>query len=258
MYQYLITEPKNHTLVIILNRPKVLNALKRDMIEELKDAITKFIAVPDLRGAVIIGSGDKAFAAGADISEFKDLESVEAAAASGKLGQDVFQLIEDAPKPIIAAVNGFALGGGCELSMACHMRIASENAKFGQPEVKLGLIAGYGGTQRLTQHIGRAKATELLLTADMINAEEALRLGLVNYVVPLSKLTEKCLEVLRKIYDQSPLAVALTLDAIGAGVKGEDGYLRERNNFGKALISEDGKEGTTAFLEKRKPNFTGK
>ncbi|MEM6768142.1 MAG: enoyl-CoA hydratase-related protein [Bacteroidota bacterium] len=258
MYQFLITEPKNHTLVIILNRPKVLNALRRDMIYELQDAIKKFIGDPTLRGAVIIGSGDKAFAAGADISEFKDLDSLETAIEGGRLGQDVFQLIEDAPKPIIAAVNGFALGGGCELAMACHMRIAAENAKFGQPEVKLGLIAGYGGTQRLAQHIGRAKATELLLTADMINAEEALRLGLVNYVVPLSKLTEKCLEVLRKIYEQSPLAVAFTLDAIGSGVKGEDGYRRERENFAKALLSEDGKEGTTAFLEKRKPNFTGK
>lgn len=257
MYQHLITEKKNHTLVIMLNRPKVLNALNHQIFVELADAITMLTADSDIKGAVIIGSGDKAFAAGADISRLSQLDRAEAEETS-RFGQEVFFAIENCPKPIIAAVNGFALGGGCELAMACHMRIASEKARFGQPEVKLGLLPGYGGTQRLPRLIGVARATELLITGDMINAEQALAYGLVNYVVEPGKLADKCMEVLRKAYEQSPLAIALTLDAIAAGIKGEDGYQRERDNFGTAISSADGKEGTQAFLEKRKPNFTGK
>lgn len=258
MYEYLITEKKNHTLVIMLNRPDVMNALNRKLLEELDQAIDQMIADDDVKGAVILGTGDKAFAAGADISELQAISDLAGAEAGSKFGQDIFMKIESAPKPIIAAVNGYALGGGCELAMACHMRVAAENAKFGQPEVNLGLLAGYGGTQRLVQHIGKAKATELLLTGDMIDANQALTLGLVNYVVHLGKLADKCLEILRKVYTKSPLAVALTLSAIHAGEDRSAGYTKEQENFGLAITSEDGREGTQAFLEKRKPNFTGK
>ena len=257
MYETILTDTKNHTLVIMLNRPKVLNALQHKMLQELKEAIEKMKDDDDIRGAVIIGAGDKAFAAGADISEFGERSAEEGEAVS-KFGQEVFSAIENSPKPIIAAVNGFALGGGCELAMACHMRIAAENAKFGQPEVKLGLLPGYGGTQRLVRLIGKGKATELMITGDMITADEALQLGLVNYVVPRGKLADKCLEILRKSYEQSPLAVKLTLDAINAGLDGRNGYEVEARHFGHAISSEDGKEGTRAFIEKRKPNFTGR
>lgn len=257
MYNTLITEKKNHTLVIMLNRPDVLNALKRELLEELYQVILEMKEDEDVKGAVIIGSGSKAFAAGADISELVTLSAEEAVEVS-KFGQMVFDAIERSPKPIIAAVNGFALGGGCELAMACHMRIASEGAKFGQPEVKLGLLPGYGGTQRLAQLIGRGKATELIITGDMINADEALKLGLVNYVTTKGELADKCLEILRKAYQQSPRAIAYSLEAIAEGYKSRDGYNKESENFGKAITSEDGKEGTSAFLEKRKPAFTGK
>ncbi|MDX2250309.1 MAG: enoyl-CoA hydratase-related protein [Bacteroidia bacterium] len=256
MYNTLITEKKNHTLVIMLNRPQVLNALKREMLEELYAAINEMKNDPEVKGAVIIGAGDKAFAAGADISELKNLSAEEAQEAS-KFGQMVFDAIENSPKPVIAAVNGFALGGGCELAMACHIRIASEGARFGQPEVKLGLLPGYGGTQRLTQLVGRGKATEMIITGDTINADEALDLGLVNYVTTRGELAEKCLEILRKAYLQSPLAIQYSLEAISAGFNYNNGFEKEAENFAKAITSYDGKEGTTAFIEKRKPQFRG-
>ena len=262
MYETILTDKKNHTLVIMLNRPKVLNALKRKMLEEIADAIAEMKNDPDVKGAVIIGAGDKAFAAGADIAELQQLSAEEAVEIS-TYGQNIFFSIEQSAKPIIAAVNGFALGGGCELAMACHMRVASENARFGQPEVKLGLLPGYGGTQRLAQLIGKGKATELLITGDMLTADEAYRLGLVNYVTTRGELAEKCLEILRKAYQQSPQAISLTLDAIKAGYdnrnghKDRSGYQVEAENFGKAIGSEDGKEGMAAFVEKRKPNFKG-
>lgn len=263
MYQTLITEKKNHTLVIMLNRPTVLNALSRQMLEELYEVITQMNEDEEVKGAVLIGVGDKAFAAGADIAEFMQMDETSAVEAS-RFGQKVFFAIENSSKPIIAAVNGFALGGGCELAMACHMRIASENARFGQPEVKLGLLAGYGGTQRLAQLIGRGRATELLITGDMIAAEEAYRLGLVNYVTTRGELAEKCLEILRKAYLQSPLAIRYTLQAINAGYNNRNGYENangyevEAQYFGKALMSDDAKEGVAAFLEKRPAAFTGK
>lgn len=254
----LITEKKNETLLIMINRPKALNALSSAVIEELESAIDQVYNDEEVKGVIIIGAGDKAFVAGADISEFIGQNS-KSAEAYAKRGQALYDRIEKSPKPIIAAVNGFALGGGCELAMACHMRVASENARFGQPEIKLGVIAGYGGTQRLAQHIGRAKATELLLTGDMFSAQEAFDLGLVNYVVKPGELTDKCLDILRKVYAFSPIAVAKTLDAIDAGYNPErEGYDAEATNFGFCIESEDGQEGAQAFLEKRKPNFKGK
>ncbi|GAB4411328.1 MAG: enoyl-CoA hydratase-related protein [Bacteroidia bacterium] len=257
MYETLITEKKNHTLVVMLNRPEVLNALNQQMLRELHQVVQEMVADPDVLGAVIIGAGDKAFAAGADISELSQLGR-EAAVAAARAGQEVFFAIENSPKPIIAAVNGFALGGGCELAMACHMRIAADTARFGQPEVKLGLLPGYGATQRLARLVGRGKATELIITADMIGAEEALRLGLVNHVTTRGELADKCLEILRKAYRQSPLAISLALDAIAAGYADRSGYEAEAANFGIAITSDDGREGTSAFLQKREPRFTSK
>lgn len=257
-YETIITETRNQTLLIMLNRPKVLNALNRQLIRELRTAIEELYQNPDILGCVLIGTGEKAFAAGADISEL-NTDSPEIAEAISREGQEVFSMIECSPKPVIAAINGFALGGGCELAMSCHIRVAAEHAKFGQPEVKLGLLAGYGATQRLPRLIGRAKATELLITADMMDAQEALRWGLVNYVVPFGELSEKCLEILRKAYKQSPSAIAYTLEAIQLGYASEQaGFDKEAELFGQAITSADGKEGTQAFLEKRKPNFSGK
>jgi len=247
----------NQTLHITLNRPKVLNALNRVLLEELATAIEQAEADQMVKGIIITGEGDKAFAAGADISEMTQLDQSQAVALS-KNGQAVFDKIENATKPVIAAVNGYALGGGCELAMACHMRIAAENAKFGQPEVSLGLIAGYGGTQRLVRHIGQAKATELLITGESIDAQEALALRLVNYVTTQVELIDHCQLLLEKSYRHSPLAVALTLRAIRNGITHPDGFNQESILFGESLVSEDAREGTAAFLEKRRPNFTGK
>ncbi len=252
----LITTQEGATFLITLNRPDKLNALNQEVMGELDAAVDQFLQDDSLKGAIITGSGPKAFAAGADIKEFLSLDQSQGVDLSQK-GQGIFAKIEQSPKPIIAAVNGFALGGGCELAMSCHFRLASDNAMFGQPEVKLGLLAGYGGTQRLTRLIGRGKATELLITGDMIDANEALRLGLVNEVTSFQELLPRCQKILGRSYRQSPLAIAYTLEAIEAGVAGGDGYRKESENFGKAIVSEDGKEGATAFLEKRKPTFKG-
>lgn len=257
MYESLQLEKRNQTLLITINRPKVMNALKYSLLVELKEVIANLQADDEVLGAIITGAGDKAFAAGADISELSDLSSTDASVIS-KYVQDVFFDIEGSAKPVIAAVNGFALGGGCELAMACHFRIASENARFGQPEVNLGLLPGYGGTQRLPLLIGKGRATELLITGDMLTADEAYRIGLVNHLTTRGELLEKCLEILRKVYTKSPLAVAHTLAAIQDGFSDTTGYQTESDLFGKAIVSEDGKEGTKAFLEKRKANFTGK
>lgn len=256
-YETLDIRQEGATVIITINRPEVLNALNPTVIAELDKAMDELAENTTAKGAIITGAGEKAFVAGADIAQVNQIPSNETEAFSLR-GQDAFFKIERSGKPILAAVNGFALGGGCELAMACHMRIASEKARFGQPEVNLGLIAGYGGTQRLPRLIGRGRATELLLTGAMIKADEALRIGLVNYVVPLEELIPKCTSLLETIYEKSPLAVSLTLAAIDAGVVDcEAGYSLEAKHFGTAAASDDGREGTLAFIEKREANFRG-
>jgi enoyl-CoA hydratase len=257
-FQNILTRTENGIFYLTINRPDKLNALNKLTVQEIAAAIKMAIADMEVRGVILTGAGPKSFVAGADIAEFVGL-SIEEGRALAQYGQDVFKSIEDCHKPVIAAVNGFALGGGCELSMACHMRVASDNAKFGQPEVNLGLIAGYGGTQRLIQYIGKSKAVELHLTADMINAQQALELGLVNYVTTPEQLIPKCVEILEKIKTKSPMAVMHAISAMNAYYTPKvDGFAREIEEFGKCFATEDFKEGTAAFLEKRKANFPGR
>ena len=256
MYTTLLMENEGPTRIIILHRPKVLNALNRQLLDEFSQAFQAASADVSVKGIIITGTGEKAFAAGADISEFVG-KSEEEGVAISQLGQRIYEQIERCPKPVIAAVNGFALGGGCELAMACHMRIAAETAQFGLPEVKLGVIPGYGGTQRLVRHIGSARAIEYMITGDMMSAELARQYGLVNYVTSQEDLLPRCHSLLKKAYKRSPLAISYVLDAVSAVFDERKGYEVEHTLFGKALVSEDGQEGTQAFLEKRKPNFTG-
>ena len=259
MYSTLTTELSTGILTITINRPDKLNALNKAVIEELSLAIEEIYTRSEMRSAIITGAGQKAFVAGADISEFLALDATGGKALAQK-GQDIlFSKIEKSPKPIIAAVNGFALGGGCELAMACHFRICSDTAKFGQPEVNLGLIPGYGGTQRLTQLIGKGRATELLMTGNMIDANTALEYGLVNYVVPQDELLNKTRSILDIINTKAPLAITAIIKAVNAVFdETKNGFDIEINEFGKCFGTADMKEGATAFLEKRKANFTGK
>ena len=258
MYTTLLTELEKGTLVITVNRPDKMNALNKDVIEELGKVIDEVYTNDEIKSAIITGSGEKAFVAGADISEFIPLGYAEATALAKK-GQNVFDKIENSPKPIIAAVNGFALGGGCELSMACHFRIASTTAKFGQPEVNLGLIPGYGGTQRLTQLIGKGKAMELMMTADMVGADDAKALGLVNHVVTLEELLPKAKEILQKIHIKAPVGISKVIACVNDAAKcNPHGFSNEITRFGECFTTDDMKEGTTAFIEKRKPVFKGK
>lgn len=257
-FENLLTSIENNILTITINRPDKLNALNKKTVEEIRVAVKSGEVNSDVKAIIITGAGPKSFVAGADIAEFVGL-SVDQGKALARAGQDVFKQIENCSKPVVAAVNGFALGGGCELSMACHLRIASDNAKFGQPEVNLGLIAGYGGTQRLIQYVGKTKALELHMTGDMLNAEQALNLGLVNYVVPQDQLIAKCSEIIEKIKTKSPKAITGVINSVNAYFEsGVDGFSAEINEFGKCFATEDFKEGTSAFLEKRKANFTGK
>lgn len=253
------TEVRNRIQYITIDRATKLNALNKDTLAELSSIIKNLYTDSSIGGAIITGDGPKAFVAGADISEFSSF-SVEQGQQLAANGHDsVFDLIENAPKPIIAAVNGFALGGGLELAMACHIRIASDNAKLGLPEVTLGLIPGYGGTQRLTQLVGKAKALEMILTADMITAEEAKALGLVNHVTTQDELIAKCEELLTKMLSRAPLAVSAAISVVNDFYhKDKNGFKSEIEAFGKLFGTEDFKEGTQAFLEKRKANFTGK
>ena len=257
MYQTLLTTLENNIFTITINRPDKLNALNREVMNDLNNVMDEVYKNAEIKSVIITGAGEKAFVAGADISEFSGL-SQQQGMALAKRGQDIFFKIENSPKPIIAAVNGFALGGGCELAMACHMRIASGNAKFGQPEVNLGLIPGYGGTQRLTMLIGKGKAMEFLLTGNMIDATNALQSGLVNYVVPQDQLLLKAKEILTTINCKAPIAIAKCINAVNHAYTGIKGYEQEIFGFSECFITEDVKEGTAAFLEKRKPEFKGK
>lgn len=244
---------------LTISREKALNALNTQTMLELRQFFEEEAPnIDGLKGVIITGAGEKAFVAGADITEFSGLSATEGMAFA-KRGQDIFFLIERFSRPVIAAVNGFALGGGCELAMACHLRIAGEKARFGQPEVNLGLIPGYGGTQRLIQYIGKTKATELLMTADMIGAEEALRLGLVNYVVAPGEELVKAKELIEKIAAKAPLAITKIIETVNSYYENEeDGFDTEVSAFGDCCGTEDFIEGAAAFVEKRKANFTGK
>jgi len=257
-FENLLTEIDNGILTITINRPDKLNALNEKTVEEIGAAFKDATTNNEVKAIILTGAGQKSFVAGADIAEFIG-RSVDGAKQIAQRGHDIFKAIENYSKPVIAAVNGFALGGGCELSMACHLRVASENAKFGQPEVNLGLIAGYGGTQRLIQYIGKTKAMELHMTADMITAQEALTLGLVNYVVPQDQLIAKCKELLTKIMSKPPLSIGSVIRCVNAYFEeGVNGFKTEVDEFGKCFATEDFKEGTAAFIEKRKAVFKGK
>ena len=258
MYTTLAAELTDGIYTITINRPDKLNALNKDVFTDLNTAVDEINNNKEIKSAIITGAGAKAFVAGADITEFGGLDKT-AAMALAKRGQDIFFKIENSRKPIIAAVNGFALGGGCELAMACHFRIASDNAKFGQPEVNLGLIPGYGGTQRLTQLIGKGRAIELLISANMIDANTALQYGLVNYLVPQAELLDKAKSILQVINTKAPIAISKCIEVANAVFdETKNGFDEEVKCFGECFITEDMKEGTAAFLEKRKANFKGK
>ncbi len=246
-------------LICTISRPEVMNALNKEVLNSLKDLFEKARENNEIRGIILTGEGEKAFVAGADIKEFSSYGPMEAYKMSEK-GQEIFSLIENFPKPVIAAVNGYALGGGCELALSCHIRIASKNAKFGQPEVNLGIIPGYGGTQRLPRIIGLGRAIELILTGKMIDSEEAFRIGLVNKVVEQNELIEESKKILNQIIEKAPIAIEMALNSIISGIEmtKEEGLKLERSNFANLFSTEDMKEGVSAFIEKRKPNFKGK
>jgi enoyl-CoA hydratase len=245
-------------LILTINRPEAYNALNKAFFDTMDSILDEIYTNDAIKSIILTGSGEKAFAAGADIKEFSSFNENQAKKLS-RDGQNVMNRMENCPKPILAAVNGFSLGGGCELAMCCHIRIASDNALFGQPEVNLGLIPGYGGTQRLVQLIGKGKAMELLMTADNIKADEALKLGLVNYVVAKENLLAACIELLTKINSKAPLAIGKIVECVNSYYKdGIIGYQTEINNFAELFETDDFKEGVVAFIEKRKAMFTGK
>ncbi len=258
-YLNLLLTQENKIATVTINRPEKLNALNKSTIQELHDVISELEQDLDIRVIVLTGSGEKAFVAGADIAEFANFSVSEGGQLAAQ-GQDLlFNAIENLKKPVIAAINGFALGGGLELAMCCHFRIASDNAKMGLPEVSLGVIPGYGGTQRLPQLVGKGKAMEMIMTAGMITAEDAKNCGLVNHVVPQVELLDFTKSIAEKIMRNSPVAISEAIVAVNANFKdGENGYETEINSFGNCFGTADFKEGTTAFLEKRKAVFTGK
>ena len=258
-FQTLKFEKKNSIAYVTVNRPDKLNALNMQVMDDLRSAFTAIRDDNEVRVAILTGSGEKAFVAGADIGELNKQDTVAAKAYTHK-GQSVLDLIENLGKPVIACINGFALGGGCELSMACTFRLASENAKMGQPEVKLGIMAGYGGTQRLPRLVGKGLAMQILLTGEMISAQEALRIGLVNEVVPQGELLARAEAIAAKIIANAPLACQYTMEAVNHGMEMTlpEGLFLEATLFAVACATEDKKEGTSAFLEKRAAAFKGK
>lgn len=256
-YKNILAELNSGILRITINRPDKLNALNRDTLHDLNTAFQSAEQNHDVKVVIITGMGEKSFVAGADISEFLKLDAEQGSGMS-RAGHQLFDRIECFSKPVIAAVNGFALGGGLELAMACHIRIASDSAKMGLPEVTLGLIPGYGGTQRLTSLVGKGKALEMIMTADMIDANEAKTLGLINHVTPLENLLPKAEELARKIMMRSPVAISHAITAVNAQIAGRKGFETEITEFGKCFVAQDFVEGTKAFLEKRKPVFPGK
>ena len=257
-YKTLLTEYEGGILTVTLNRPKALNALNRQTLDDLSQLFSQdALKLEGLRGVILTGAGGRAFVAGADITEFCGLDA-QGGMDMARKGQDIFFLIERFVVPVIAAVSGYALGGGCELAMACHIRVASEKAKFGQPEVNLGLIPGYGGTQRLVQYIGKGRALELLMTADMIGAETAHSWGLVNHVVPHGEEIAKAKEILQKIATKAPIAISKIIETVNAYFdEKQDGFAQEIVKFAETANTEDFKEGAAAFVEKRKANFKG-
>ncbi len=258
-YENLLIAIENKIALVTLNRPAKLNALNKETLAELHTAFTDLENNEAVQVIILTGSGEKAFVAGADIAEFANFSTQEGMQLAANGHQKVFDHIENLKKPVIAAVNGFALGGGLELAMACHFRVASDNAKMGLPEVTLGLIPGYGGTQRLPQLVGKGRAMEMILTATMITAAEAKEYGLVNHVVPQPELIEFCQGLAQKISKNAPVAITQAIQAVNASIdKTKNGYEAEINAFGRLFGTADFKEGTTAFLEKRKANFSGK
>ena len=258
MEALILTEIRNQIAFLTINRPQQLNALNKDTIAALHAALAAADTDPNVGVIILTGSGEKAFVAGADIKEFADFSIAEGGALAQTGQQTLFDFIEQLSTPVIAAVNGFALGGGLELAMAAHIRIASSNAKMGLPETSLGVIPGYGGTQRLAQLVGRGKANELIFTAGMLRAEDALQWGLVNAVVEQPDLLASCEAMAQKILNNSPMAIAAAIRCVNAGfASGVNGYEVEIEEFGKSFGTKDFKEGTTAFLENRKPNFRG-
>jgi len=257
-FENILIELNSSLATVIINRPKKLNALNRATIKDLSKAFKTLDKDKTIRAIILTGSGEKAFVAGADISEFANYSVKEGKELAAKGQQALFNLIDNLSTPVIAAINGFALGGGLELAMACHFRIAGNNAKMGLPEVSLGVIPGYGGTQRLPQLIGKGRAMELIMSAGMIDAEKALSYGLVNYVVPQEELLPLCLKIAGRITNNSPVAISYAIKAVNAGfMSNAKGFETEINAFGSCFGTADFREGTTAFLEKRKAEFPG-
>ena len=258
-YNNILTEDEGQVRIITINRPKQLNALNKETIEELGKAFKEAESDTNIRCVIVTGSEEKAFVAGADIKEFYQFSVEQGKELSAKGHEVLFDVVENLTTPVIAAVNGFALGGGLELAMSSHIRVASDNAKLGLPEVTLGVIPGYGGTQRLAQLVGKGKALEMITTAQMVKAEEAHHWGLVNHVTSQKDLMETCKKIATSICKNSPVAVARAIRAVNSGYRdGENGFQTEIEEFGKCFGTEDFKEGTAAFVEKRKAEFPGK
>jgi len=251
-----LKEISNHIAILTINRPEVLNAMNDEVVADLDATVQSCIEDEQVGVIILTGAGEKAFVAGADIKKMQSM-GPEAALEFGKAGQQMTLTIENSPKPVIAAVNGFALGGGCEISLACHIRVASESATFGQPEVLLGILPGWGGTQRLPRLVGSGLANEIITTGRMVSALEAKSMGLVNHVVPPNELMNKCMEIANQILNNGPNAIAQSLSCIQKrmGMSMEDGLQIEVENFSKLFATKEAKEGLSAFVEKRKPNF---